>query len=118
MRLPSTSLRSNMREAVGESDFFTGLKKDQQLAQSVKEGMATPFGAALYSALEAVERSAYMEMEKVSPVRIFKQFQLRAELRTARYIKNVLDSYVINAEALARNIEELQGQEENSEWKD
>jgi len=112
---PSRNFRKNIKQAVGESDFILGVKHDLALAESVKEGMESKFGAALYTALEAIERRCFNDMGVVSPFRVLRQVELRAELYVVRYIKNTIDTYVISAEALARNMKELERQGED-EW--
>jgi len=116
MRAPSQTIKHHLRKAVGESSLLGGLHKNLEKMQAVKEGMDTPFGAALYTALEDLERASYAEMGKTNPINIFKHYQIRAELRTCQYIKQVLDSYVVNHEVLLRNIEELKGDEDGETY--
>jgi len=109
MRAPSQTIKHHLRKAVGEGDLLGQLHKDLEKMESVRQGMDTPFGAALYTALEDLERASYADMGKINPINIFRHYQIRAELRTAQYIKAKLDSYVINHEVLLQNIEELKG---------
>jgi len=107
MRPPSRTLKRFIARATGEMDFLSGIEKDLDLAKKVSEGMDTVFGAALFNALEDLERSAFAGMADTSPWRVLKQIQFRSELRTSRYIKAKLQQYVVNAEALMQNIKML-----------
>jgi len=108
-RKPSKGFQDSFDRVFEQVDEDKGTAEMIALGRSIKEGLATPFGAALYQAIEDVERSAYAAMTSTSPWRIDKQQEYRAELRTVLYLKAKLDSYVTNADALASNIQNLNG---------
>lgn len=109
MRLPSRKFRRAMHEALGEQDYLSGVQRDLELSEAVKQGMESKFGAAMFMAFEQIERACYAGMASTSPFRIFKQLQLRAELMVVQYVKAQLESYVVNADALIANLNEIQG---------
>jgi len=111
MRLPSSKLKRNMQAALGEGNYLAGLQRDLDLSNSVRDGMGTLFGAAIYGALEELERACYSGMASTSPWRVFKQVKYRAELHVAQYIKSRLSNYVTNADMLLQNIEMLKGEQ-------
>jgi hypothetical protein len=100
-----------MHEALGERDFLAGIQRDLDLAEEVKRGMETKFGAALFLAYEQIERACFAGMASTSPFNIKKQLQLRAELMVVQYTKAQLEAYVTNAETLLANMETIQGVE-------
>jgi len=111
MSPPSRILKKNMNRMVGESDYLHGVGKDIELGEIVKGGMDSQFGALLYKTLEEIERANYAELVNTSPYRVFRQVQIRAELRVAQYIKAKLESYVVNSDALIENLKELDDEE-------
>ena len=108
MRPPSRSLKKTMSKMVGERDYLSGVGKDLELGEVVKGGMDSQFGALLYKTLEEIERANYAELVGTSPYRVFRQVQIRAELRVAQYIKSRLESYVVNSDALIENLKEFE----------
>ena len=110
MRAPSRQLRKILDDIDNDS-FGIAAEKGIEIGQEIARGMESPFGAALYMALEDLERAAYAGMANTPAWSIFKQIQYRSELRTAQYIKNRLEAYVKNAEGLMENIERLQSGE-------
>jgi len=107
MRRPSRTLSTHLSKMVGEADYLAGVKKDMALGELVTQGMDSQFGALLYKTLEELERANYQEIVSVSPWNIRKHLQIRSELKTVQYIKSRLESYVVNAEALLKSLEEL-----------
>lgn len=110
MRAPSRQLRKVL-DTIEKDGFGIAAEKGIEIGQEIARGMESVFGAALYMALEDLERAAYIGMANTSAWNIMKQIQYRSELRTAQYIKNRLDAYVKNAEGLMENIERLQSGE-------
>jgi len=108
MRHPSTVIKKHFDVMLGEDRYYTGERKNIELGREIERGMNSPFGAALYKALEELERSNYALLMETPPWRIFRQIQIRAELKTAQYIKARLETYVVNAEALLANLQELE----------
>lgn len=100
MHRPSSALKRLKNTIIGDKDYIGGLQKNIDVANSIKLGMGTPFGAALYMAIEDLERDAYSNMANTSPLRIFRHYEIRNELRIVHYLKSTLDAYVINGEAL------------------
>jgi len=104
---PSRGFRKSFDRVFEQEDEDQGTADTIALGQSIKEGLQTPFGAALYQAIEDVERSAYAAILTTSAWRVDKQQEYRAELRAVLYLKARLDSYITNADALASNIQNL-----------
>ena len=113
MRLPSRKFKAAMHQAVGERDYLSGVQRDLDAAEAVRQGMSTKFGAAIFLAFEQIERACYSGLANTSPFNIPKQLQIRAELMVVQYTKAQLESYVTNADTLIANLNELQGAEEN-----
>jgi len=113
IRLPSRKLREATSMMVGEADYIAGVKRDLAVSKAVSDGMDGVFGAAVYNALEELERSCYASMANTSPYRVFKQVRIRAELTVAQYIKSRLNNYVTNAETLMQNMAVLNGEQDN-----
>ena len=110
MRKPSVKFRRELKRAMGEQDFLAGIQRDTELADEVRLMLDSKGGAAMFSAFEEIERACYAGMAATSPLRVFKQIQLRAELMTVQYVKSQLNNYITNAEALIQNINELHGE--------
>lgn len=111
MRKPSLKFRREIKRAMGEADYLAGIERDMELADEIRRMMDSKGGAALYDAFEGIERACYAGITTTSPLRIFKQMQLRAELMVAQYVKAQLDNYILNAETLVQNLNELHGEE-------
>lgn len=109
----SRNIRKMTAELTGEADWLARADRDVEKSRQVAEGMSTPFGAALYAALEDLERTAYLGMANTNPLNIFKQIEYRVELRTAQYIKGKIESHVVNLEALEHNLKEMYGEVED-----
>lgn len=107
--LPSRALRKATKEMIGDADYLTGVKSNLQVAQNVKVGMDSHFGAALIAALDNLERAAYCKMANTSPWRWRLLAKTQTELKTAQYIKAILISYVTSIETLEEQIEDLHG---------
>lgn len=110
MRLPSRKFRLEMKRAAGESDFLAGIQHDIELADAIRDGMQTKFGAAIFNAYEQIERACYAEMANTSPFNVMKQLKIRAELTTVLYVKAQLEGYIVNADTLLQNLNELNGE--------
>jgi len=111
--LPSRTLRKFAHEAIGDRDYISGVQANLAVANAVKDGMNSPFGAAVIASLDNLESSAYATLAKTHPWRSGRIAQAQAELRTAQYIKAILGSYVANADVLQEQIEELYGARAN-----
>ena len=109
----SRSVRQLGKDLTGEADWLSRADQEVEKSRQVAAGMETPFGAALYSALEDLERSAYLNMANTSPLSLFKQMEYRCELRIAQYIKGRIESHVVNLEALEHNLKEMYGDVDN-----
>jgi hypothetical protein len=110
--LPSRALRKVGKEMVGDADYLTGVQKNLKIANNVRDGMDSHFGAAVIAALENLERAAYATMANTNPYfRKGKIAQAQAELKTAKYLKAILISYVSNIDTLEEQIQELYGNE-------
>ncbi|MCK5613896.1 hypothetical protein KAR91_69180 [Candidatus Pacearchaeota archaeon] len=109
MRKPSVKFKREMKRAMGEADFMGGIQRDIELAEAVRQGMESRFGAAMFNAFEEIERASYSGLATTSPFNFPKQFQLRAELATVQWVKSRLESYIVNAETLIQNMNELNG---------
>jgi len=110
--LPSRALRTFKQHVTGDADYASGLARNLKVANSVKDGMNTHFGAAIIAALENLERASYATLASTSPWRRQKLQKAQSELKTAQYIKAILMSYVSSAEVLEDQIEELYGESE------
>lgn len=110
MRPPSMTYRKHVASMAGDSLFVAGVKKDIRKGQNIRDGMNTPFGAALMETLEDLERDLWMQLGGVNPVRFFEHIRIRAELSAIQFIKAKLLSHVDNAELL---YEEMKRMEEN-----
>ena len=107
--LPSRALRQATKEMVGDADYLTGLHENLKVANAVKDGMNSHFGAAVIAALENLERAAYGTLASTSPWRKAKIAQAQTELKTAKYIKAILLTYVNSVDVLQEQIEDLYG---------
>jgi len=106
---PSRQLKKFAGQMAGEIDYDESQYKQVEIAQEIKRGTESVFGTALYMAIEDLERSAYLNMANTSPLRLFKQIELRKELGVVQYIKAKLDSYITNGNAIEENMKLLMG---------
>ena len=106
---PSAALRKAFNGTVGDHEYAGHLEKDFKVANAIKEVAQTHFGAAVYAALENIERGAYSTLAKTSPWRKDKIRQAQCELRTAQYIKAYVESFVDNADVFAQQLSEIYG---------
>lgn len=92
-----------------EYSLLDALLQRKQNLKPVIDGINSPFGTVLLAALKDLETSALEEAGKAKDMKTLQQAQ--AELKTARYLLKVFESFKIeedNVEASIKNIRDLQ----------
>ncbi len=115
MHRPSRQLKKFVKTFADESSFMDGQERQLEVANEIKKGVESVFGTALYMAIEELERAAYLNMAKTSPLRVFRQMEVRKELGIVQYIKARLDSYITNGEAIEENMKLILGVDDDRE---
>jgi len=102
-------MQKALHKPIVDENYVDGLKRSYDLSRELKAGLETPLGAAIYAALENIERASYNTLATTSPWRKAKLIKAQSELRTAQYIKAFLEHYIKNEEVFAEQLGEIYG---------
>ena len=105
MRPPSFIYQKQVASLTGDSMFIAGVKKDIDKGNTVRDGMASKFGALLMITIEQIERELYMKVIDMPAWRFFEQTRCRAELSAVQHLKARLLAYVENGDALYKEMD-------------
>jgi len=105
MKPPSHIYRKQVASLTGDSMFLSGVKKDINKGNVVRDGMSSKFGALLMVTIEQIEREMYFKIIDTPAWRLFDQTRYRAELSAIQFLKARLLAYVKNGEALYKEMD-------------
>lgn len=106
MRIAPSMRLHKMNKTVqhGDEAVIAKLASRKEYAQGVIDGVNSPFGISLISALENLEANAYNTLFKTSMKS--KIAQAKAEIKTSKYLKGVLMGYIAEGSSLDKLIEQ------------
>ena len=114
-RRPSVSLKNALTSVLGEEESMFSLVKAKETCAPIAQWVGSPAGAAIFDALDDIERAAMSRLIDNPAWFIFNAMRDKAEIYIVRYIRTRLMYYVQNHDLLQREIAKLRGMEEEVE---
>lgn len=110
--LPSAQLRKFKKTILDENDYLENLNLRAQYLESFSEAINSPFGKVLITALDNLERSAYLKLGKTMRWRTI--LQARAEIAVAQYLKTMFIGMLNEKASVDAEIQQYQGELDES----
>jgi len=111
MKIPVSRRLQKMQKIVTENDYLNNLEERQAYLNSLAMAARSGFGTVLLEGLETLERLATEKLIKTNNAKTVAQ--CKAEIKTARFIKNMISAIFQEKNSIDTAIESLQREDEN-----